>query len=57
MRRKPAALPTSASTEIHGRSASSGADYPVELIHGCAHRFLGESVFEGTELTTATRRI
>ena len=25
-------------------------DYPVELVHGCAHRFLTEFTFEGTEL-------
>ena len=25
-------------------------DYPVELVHGCAHRFLAEFTFEGTEL-------
>ena len=25
-------------------------DYPVELMHGCAHRFLGNYAFEGSEL-------
>ena len=25
-------------------------DYPVELTHGCAHRFLSEYAFEGSEL-------
>ena len=25
-------------------------DYPVDLVHGCAHRFLAEFTFEGTEL-------
>ena len=25
-------------------------DYRVELIHGCAHRFLSEYAFEGSEL-------
>ena len=27
-----------------------GCDYPVELIHGCAHAFLAEFPFRGTEL-------
>ena len=25
-------------------------DYPVELVHGCAHQYLAEFTFEGTEL-------
>ncbi|MDE0211210.1 MAG: hypothetical protein OXJ64_15165, partial [Boseongicola sp.] len=27
-----------------------GCDYPVELIHGCAHAFLAAFPFRGTEL-------
>ena len=50
MRRKPAALRNIGIDRDARALGEFGCDYPVELIHGCAHRFLGESVFEGTEL-------
>ena len=50
MRRKPAALHNIGIDRDAGALGEFECDYRVELIHGCAHRFLGESVFEGTEL-------
>ena len=50
MRRKPAAL-RSIGIDLDGRALSRfGCDYPVELVHGCCHRFLEGFGFDGTEL-------
>ena len=35
---------------MHGPLGEFECDYRVELIHGCAHRFLSEYAFEGSEL-------
>ena len=50
MRRKPAALHNIGIDRDARALGEFECDYPVELIHGCAHRFLGEYAFEGTEL-------
>ena len=47
MRRKLAALRNIGIDRDARALGEFECDYPVELIHGCAHRFLGESVFEG----------
>ncbi len=50
MRRKPAAL-RNIGIDIDGRALSAfECDYPVELVHGCCHRFLADFPFDGTEL-------
>lgn len=50
MRRKPAAL-RNIGIDIDGRALSGfTCDYPVELVHGCCHRFLTAFPFDGTEL-------
>ncbi len=37
--------------ELNGRAlARFECEYPVELVHGCAHRFLGEYEYRGREL-------
>ena len=49
MKRKPAALRNIA-IELDARALDAfECDSPVELVHGCAHRFLAEFTFEGTE--------
>ena len=50
MRRKPAALHNIGIDRDARALGEFDCDYPVELIHGCAHRFLGEYAFEGSEL-------
>ena len=50
MRRKPAALHNIGIDRDARALGEFDCDYPVELIHGCAHRFLSEYAFEGTEL-------
>ena len=50
MRRKPAALHNIGIDRDARALGEFECDYPVELIHGCAHRFLSEYAFEGTEL-------
>ena len=50
MRRKPAALHNIGIDRDARALGEFECDYPVELIHGCAHRFLSESAFEGSEL-------
>ena len=50
MRRKPAALHNIGIDRDARALGEFECDYPVELIHGCAHRFLGEYAFEGSEL-------
>ena len=50
MRRKPAALRNIGIDRDARALGEFECDYRVELIHGCAHRFLGEYAFEGSEL-------
>ena len=50
MRRKPAALRNIGIDRDARALDAFEYDYPVELIHGCAHRFLSEYAFEGSEL-------
>jgi hypothetical protein len=50
MRRKPPAL-RNIGIDLNGRAlARFQCDYPVELIHGCAHRFLAQHEYRGREL-------
>ena len=50
MKRKPPAL-RNIGIDRNARALDAfECDYPVELVHGCAHRFLAEFTFEGTEL-------
>ena len=50
MRRKPAAL-RNIGIDLDARALDAfECDYPVEFVHGCAHRYLAEFAFEGTEL-------
>jgi hypothetical protein len=50
MKRKPPAL-HNIGIDLHARAlAKFKCDYPVQLIHGCAHRFLAEYAFQGREL-------
>ena len=50
MRRKPAALHNIGIDRDARALDGFECDYPVELIHGCAHRFLSEYAFVGSEL-------
>ena len=50
MRRKPAALRNIGIDRDARALDGFECDYPVELTHGCAHRFLSEYAFEGSEL-------
>ena len=50
MRRKPAALHNIGIDRDARALGEFECDYPVELIHGCAHRFLSEYAFVGSEL-------
>jgi len=50
MKRKPPAL-HNIGIDLNTRAlARFECDYPVQKIHGCAHRFLAEYAFEGREL-------
>jgi DNA adenine methylase len=50
MKRKPPAL-RNIGIDLDGRAlADFECDYPVERIHGCAHRFLREFEYRGCEL-------
>jgi hypothetical protein len=50
MRRKPPAL-RNIGIDLNGLAlARFQCDYPVELIHGCAHRFLAQHEYQGREL-------
>ena len=50
MRRKPAAL-RNIGIDLDARALDAfECDYPVELVHGCAHRYLAEFAFQGSEL-------
>ena len=47
MKRKPPALRNiGIDRDVRALDAFE-CDYPVELVHGCAHRFLAEFTFEG----------
>ena len=50
MKRKPPALRNIGIDRDARALDAFECDYPVELVHGCAHRFLAEFTFEGTEL-------
>lgn len=50
MRRKPPALRNIGIDRDAQTLARFECDYPVELVHGCAHRFVAQYAFEGTEL-------
>ena len=50
MRRKPAALRNIGIDLDRQALDAFECDYPVELVHGCAHRYLGEFAFQGSEL-------
>ena len=50
MKRKPPAL-RNIGIDLNGRALEAfRCDYPVELVHGCAHRFLAEYAYQGREL-------
>ena len=50
MKRKPPAL-RNIGIDLNRRAIDRfRCDYPVELHHGCAHRFLSEFAFDGSEL-------
>ncbi|MHB1636330.1 hypothetical protein [Acidiferrobacter thiooxydans] len=50
MRRKAPAL-RNIGIDRHERALEGfSCDYPVELVHGCAHRFLAEFEYQGREL-------
>ena len=49
MRRKPPALHNIGIDRDARALAGFECDYPVELVHGCAHRFVAGYAFEGTE--------
>jgi hypothetical protein len=50
MKRKPAAL-RNIGIDLNARAlARFQCDYPVELVHGCAHRFLSDFAYQGREL-------
>ena len=50
MKRKPPALHNIGIDRDARALARFACDYPVEKIHGCAHRFLAEYAFQGREL-------
>ena len=55
MKYKPGTL-RSIGIDPDGRAlAGSRRDYPVKLVHGCCHRFLGEFGINGTELVYSDR--
>jgi len=50
MRRKAPAL-RNIGIDLNGRALERfQCDYPVEMVHGCAHRFLAQYAYEGREL-------
>ena len=50
MRRKPAAL-RNIGIDLNAKALNAfECDYPVEKVHGCAHRFLSDFTFGGREL-------
>ena len=50
MKRKPPAVYNIGIDRDARALAALECDYPVQLVHGCAHRFLAEYGFEGREL-------
>ncbi len=50
MKRKPAALHNIGIDRDARALARFECDYPIELVHGCAHRFLAEYDYRGREL-------
>ena len=50
MKRKPPALRNIGIDRDARALDAFECAYPVETVHGCAHRFLAEFAFEGTEL-------
>ncbi|MFB6357675.1 MAG: DNA methylase [Thiohalorhabdaceae bacterium] len=50
MKRKPAAMRNIGIDRDARALADFQCDYPVDMHHGCAHRFLAEYPFEGREL-------
>ncbi len=50
MKRKPRVLPNISIDRDARAIEGFHCDYPVELVHGCCHRYLREFVFDGTEL-------
>ena len=53
MKRKPPALRNVGIDRDARALAQFECDYPVELVHGCAHRFIAEYEFQGAELIYA----
>jgi len=50
MKRKPPAL-RNIGIDLNARAlARFQCDYPVQMVHGCAHRFLSEYDYQGREL-------
>lgn len=50
MKRKPPALQNIGIDRHGGALSKFKCDYPVQLIHGCAHEFLAQYPFQGREL-------
>ena len=50
MKRKPAALRNIGIDRDARALGAFECDYPVELVHGCAHRYLASIEFQGSEL-------
>ncbi len=50
MRRKPGALRNIGIDLDAGALRDFECPYPVDLVHGCCHRFLAEHAFDGSEL-------
>jgi hypothetical protein len=50
MKRKPPALRNIGIDRNERALEKFQCDYPVELVHGCAHRFLAEFAYQGREL-------
>ena len=50
MKRKPAALRNIGIDRDARALDAFECNYPVELVHGCAHRYLAEFEFQGSEL-------
>ena len=50
MKRKPAALRNIGIDRDARALDAFECDYPVELVHGCAHRYVAEFEFQGSEL-------
>ena len=50
MKRKPPALRNMGIDRNEGALEKFQCEYPVELVHGCAHRFLADFHYQGREL-------